>query len=86
MDMTPQATPMYAAGVTGNRTGNVYTVIGWVPYHDNAPDIGLAPVIVPIDGGALAQKYLPDNGIARLFPSVEEARAVASAAKPRQNA
>jgi hypothetical protein len=78
--MIAQGWPMFAAGTSGDRTGKLYSVIGWQPHHEASPDLGLVPVLVPIDGGGVAQKYDVEKGIARLYPTFEQARNAASTA------
>lgn len=76
--MTPQAWPLYAAGMSGQRKGKLYAVVGWLPHYENAPELGDLPVLVPLNGGAVAQKYDVDKGIARLFATLDEARGALS--------
>lgn len=77
---TPQGFPLYGAGVAGERSGKLFAVVGWVPMHANVPDLGSLPVIVPLDGGAVAQAYSPEKGIVRFYPSAELAARAAQGA------
>ena len=84
--MTPQLWPMYGAGTSGTRQGKLYVVLGWLPMHDEAPELGMLPVIVPIDGGGVAIKYDPERGIVRLHPDLPSAQAAAEKAAAARRA
>lgn len=76
--MVTQGWPMFAAGMTGERAGKVYAVVGWEGRGGYA---GHLPVIVPIDGGSLAEGYDTSEGLVRLFASEADARFAAGKAR-----
>jgi hypothetical protein len=76
----PQGFPLYGAGLSGRRKGKVFAVVGWTLRHESAPSLGHVPVIVPINGGSVAEPYDTGDGIVRMFATADAARAAAGGA------